>query len=322
MEHVVRQLPSLNALKAFEASARHQSFTKAAEELLVTQSAVSRQVRALEDYLGASLFLRHPHHLELTTHGKTLSPVLTHMLDKLASVTAELRRTVNHLRVKLPPTFALRWLIPRLDDFQECYPDIEVLVNTGWNPVDFSREEFHVAVVCSRDLHLFDDTISIEEIATERVTPVCAPSLMNGKYRLQEPGDCFHHTLLHGSNLFDAWEIWFDSVGLKAPPELRAQTFDLMDSAINAAARGFGIALAPPQLILEDLKSSRLVAPFPRIMTILSGFYLVCPKKYIDLEAVQSFRNWLIQSTNKEWNAIGDHVDELGLNEARSFQFN
>ena len=309
---MIRRLPSLNALKAFEATARHRSFTQAAEELLVTQSAVSRQVRALEDYLGAALFIRQPRHLELTAQGKMLSPILTEMLDQLASVTAEVRRTVNHLRVKLPPTFALRWLIPRLQDFQEGNPDIEVLVNTGWNPVDFTREEFHLGIVCGRDLQLYDDDVEVQEIACERVTPVCAPALLEGEAELREPADLFAHTLLHGSNLFDGWEVWFGSIGMTVPPAARTQTFDLMDSAIHAAMRGFGITLASPQLILEDLKLGRLVAPFPRIQPVLSGFYVVHPKKFGRLNAVTCFKQWLAASTTPEWNEIGERLDLQG----------
>lgn len=297
----MRQLPSLNALKAFEACARHCSFTLAAEELLVTQSAISRQVRALESYLGVQLFLRQPRRIELTEQGRTLLPVLTHIFDRLASLTVEVQRAARKVRIKLPPTFAIRWLIPRLHQFERQNPGVEVLLNTGWNPVDFMMEDFDAGIVCESDLHRFDHQTKSALIAEERVTPVCAPELLEHSPAIHSPADLSHFTMLHGSELFDVWGAWFKAIGHEPPANERSQMFDLMDTAVHAAARGIGVALATPQFIAEDISLGRLVVLLPEAAPVLSGYYLVWPQRSATHQGVAKIRDWLTGEAQVEW---------------------
>ena len=298
---LMRKLPPLNALKAFEACARCRSFTLAAEELLVTQSAVSKQIKGLEDYLGVRLFLRQPRQLELTQHGKALLPTLTQIFDRLASITSELQLKAHDLRIKLPPTFAIRWLIPRLRQFQEQNPDLEVLLSTGWNPVNFMKEDFDGAIVCSNDIDHYDHTIEADLIVEERLTPVCSPKLLQDGPPLREPRDLMRYTLLHGSELFDFWQAWFESIGVEVDPGGKSQKFDLMDTALHAANRGFGIALAPRQFIMEEVALGHLLMPFPEITPALTGYFFVSPKNSATQQRVEKFRRWLIETAGVEW---------------------
>ena len=313
----MRRLPSLNALKAFEACARHCSFTLAADELLVTQSAVSKQIRGLEDYLGVKLFRRLPRKLELTRRGNELLPTLTEVFDRLAAAAAAVQQKSDGVRIKLPPTFAIHWLIPRLQYFQEKHPDMEVLMSTGWNPVNLMKEDFDGGIVCSSDINRYDQTVEAELIMQERLTPVCSPSLLDGDLPLQEPGDLLRYTLLHGSELFDFWQSWFESIGVKFEPGFDSQTFELMDSALHAAIRGFGVALAPRQFITEDVERGRLLMPFPDLAPEISGYYFVNPKQSSAREAINEFRRWLIDTAQSEWDESSIGETPVGLHTAK-----
>ena len=305
----MRRLPSLNALKAFEATARHCSFTLAAEELLVTQSAVSRQVRSLEDYLDAKLFLRNSKSMELTQQGKQLLPFLTDMFDRLAVLTADVQGSSARLRIKLPPTFAIRWLIPRLEQFELLHQDITVLVSTGWNPVNFDAEDFDAGIVCASDLGRYDSSVRQELIVQEQVTPVCSPALLKKGPPLKEPSDLFNYKLLHGTELFDVWKAWFSTLGITVPSDAKTQMFDLMDTAQQAALRGYGIAVATPQFLTEEISHHLITLPFPELSPALSGYFLVVPSRSNNNKAVEIFEQWLDKATTEEWGAIAeDHL--------------
>ena len=296
----MRKLPSLNALKAFEACARHCSFTVAGEELLVTQSAVSRQVKALEDYLGVQLFLRQPRKLALTRHGKALLPALTKLFDRLATVVSGIQQSDHELRIRLPPTFAIRWLIPRMRQFQEQNSDLEVLLSTGWNPVNFAKEDFDLGIVCGSNLGGYDETMDVQLIAQERLTPVCSPNMIRDDAPINEPRDLLRYTLLHGSEEHDFWRDWFEASGVEVKGNFRSQTFDLMDTSLHAAARGYGVALAPYQFVMEDLALKRLTMPFPNLSYAISAYYVVRPKGYTS-QQVEEFFYWLLETTQAEW---------------------
>ncbi|NYZ15313.1 transcriptional regulator GcvA [Azospirillum sp. RWY-5-1] len=286
-----RRLPPLNALRAFEAAGRHLSFTRAAEELNVTQGAVSRHVKGLEEVLGVALFRRGHRGLELTREGTALLPRLSDGFDRLADAVAALRPATSDLTVKVLPTFAVRWLIPRLTRFQDRHPDLAVRLTTSWHEVDFSREDFDAGIVHGNHLHVSYDRLF--PVVTMRVAPACAPSLLEGANPLRRPEDLVHHTLLHGSPRCTAWKAWLRTHPVPGVDPESGLIFDIDDSAWRAAASGAGVALCDLQFVAEDLAAGRLVLPFDRPVLELGSYYLVCPHRTSDLPAVMAFRAWL-----------------------------
>ena len=291
----MRRLPPLNALKAFEASARHRKFTQAALELNVTQSAVSRHVKGLEEYLGVQLFHRHARRLELTDQAIALLPVLTDSFDRIAQITSEVRAHATDLSIKLQPTFAMRWLIPRLGDFRAQRPDVRIQFSTSWRPVDFATERFDAGIVCGAAIDVYDDSISCELIVPEPLTPVCSPQLLEDAPPLRSPADLFRFTLLHSRAAEQFWRHWFAELGIPYQFEraTRHQFFDLHDTAIRAAVQGLGVALANPQFIKDELALGQLAMPFKDILLDISGYYLVCANTMITQPRVMAFRDWL-----------------------------
>jgi len=309
----MRKLPPLNALKAYEACARKKSFTLAADDLLVSQSAVSRQVKSLEDYLGVKLIIRQPKQITLTEHGEKLLSTLSTILDELASVTSTIQRKRHELRIKMPPTFAIRWLIPKMKKFQDKNPDVSLMVSTGWVPVDFDKEDFDTAIVCSTDLDLYDDTTETALIVQEELTPICSPGLLRDGPPLKRPADLLRFPLLHGSESSNLWKDWFEAAGIEFDGIGRSQIFDLMDSAIQAAVRSFGVALAPRQFVEGDLAAGSLIAPFPELKSLTSGYHLISPKSSASA-LVRKFRHWLFDIAQTGWDE-GFTFEGLDLSE-------
>ena len=293
----MRNLPPLNALKAFEACARHSNFTQAADELQVTQGAISRHVKTLEDYLGVSLFFRHARRAELTESGEALVPLLTEFLDRISLATTRIQAQATDLFVKLQPTFAVRWLIPRLNDFHERRPDINLRFTTSWRPVNFAKENFEVGIVCGSMIEGYDHTISCELILPEPLTPVCCPSLLREGPPLQSPSDLFRYTLLHSTDQTDLWQRWFAELDIPYKREFAVhhRHYDLLDTAIHAAVRGIGVALTNPQFIRDEIALGRLIMPFEDTVLDVNGYYFVCPKSMLTQSRVLAFRRWLIE---------------------------
>lgn len=292
----MRKLPPLNALKAFEACARLCSFSQAANELLVTQSAISRQVKHLEDHLGIQLFYRHPRRLELTEQGTALLPVLTDMFDRLALVTMAVQERAHELRLKLPPTFSVRWLIPRLSGFQRNRPEIQVQLSPAWQPVNFAKENFDAGIVCSTRLDAYDETVHTDLIVSEALTPICSPQLLKDSPPLGRPEDLLNLTLLHWRMDCDFWGLWFRELDIEPGfnGSVHHQYHELMDSAIHAAIRGIGVTLANPEFVRDEILIGRLVMPFEDHALNISGYHFVCPKALFDQPRVAHFRNWLL----------------------------
>ncbi len=226
---------------------------------------------------------------------------MTETFDRLASATAEVQQLAHDLRIKVPPTFAIRWLIPQLREFQEANADVEVLLNTGWNPVNFMRENFDGGIVCASDVDRYDQTIEAELIVREYLTPVCSPGLLEGGPPLREPSDLLRFTLLHGTELLDVWQAWFELIGMDVKLTGKSQHFDLMDTAVHAAIRGIGVALAPQQFVMDDIAFGRLLVPFPEITAAVSGYYFVSPKTSTTRRGFQKFRRWLIGAARADW---------------------
>ncbi|MCG8688842.1 MAG: transcriptional regulator GcvA [Desulfobacterales bacterium] len=283
-------LPSLNALRAFEAAARHSSFTLAAKELSVTQGAVSRQIKQLELQLDVTLFHRMHKRLRLTDQGMRLLPPLTQAFDIMARAVGTLKTQSQDFSLKVHPTFAIRWLIPRLHHFQSRHPDIRIRLTTSSTNVDFTRENFDAGIT-----HLGKEISGVErdKILKEKLVPVCAPSLANGKSPIQNPDDLRRHTLLHNSPDLKEWQAWAEQKGVEGLNFEAGQIFEVDDAALQAATAGLGVALGDIFLIRDELASGRLVAPLGLDPIQTGNYYFSLPKTASEAKSAILFREWL-----------------------------
>lgn len=297
---MARRLPPLNAVRAFEAAARHLSFTKAAKELHVTQAAISHQVKALEAYLGLKLFRRLNRALVLTEEGQTYLPPVKRIFDHLYDATRRL--TENEARGKLTvsviASFAARWLVPRLGRFREAQPDIDVRVAPSGHLVDFAREDVDVGIRYGRGRY---PGLRVDRLMTEDILPVCSPALLEGSRPLKRPSDLRHHTLLHDEG-HGEWRTWLLAAGVDDVDATRGTIFTDSGMLIQAAAAGQGVALARGALAADDLASGRLVRPFDFNLPAEFAYYIVCPEATADQPKVVAFREWLLQeSARRAW---------------------
>jgi LysR family transcriptional regulator, glycine cleavage system transcriptional activator len=289
-------LPSLNGLRAFEASARLMSFTHAAAELNVTQTAISHQIRRLEDQLGIKLFIRQNRALALTQEAQDYLPSVRAAFEDLRRATARLLRTDNdgRLTVSTTASLATKWLVSRVAAFQDANPGLEIRITTSTHLVDFRREEVDIAVRYGRGTW---PGLRADWLMAERLFPVCAPSLLTGPDPLRQPADLAHHTLLHTMVSRDDWRLWLTAAGL--PHTIATQrglTFDQGFTAIQAAMEGLGIALGRQSLVEADIAAGRLIAPFDTELPQDAGYYVVTPEATADTPKITLFRDWLIAS--------------------------
>ena len=290
-------LPPLDQLEAFEASARHLSFTKAADELALTQSAVSRQIAALEAHYGLSLFRRLHRALRLTDDGQTLFQAVSDVLSQLHSVSGELKRDrrARTVVVTTTPGFAGLWLIPRLSGFTASRPEVDVRISAAYKLVNLNRDGFDLAV-------RYQSEDAIEEGAEllfgDVVLPVCSPKLLRDPARpLKTPEDLRHHVLMYldsgpGADMQD-WPIWLRAMKLEGLKPASVLHFSQFDQLINAAVAGQGIALGRSPLLKQLLKERRLVAPFKKTVASPRSYYLVCSSTAARKPEVQEFAAWL-----------------------------
>ncbi|MEI6282325.1 MAG: transcriptional regulator GcvA [Alphaproteobacteria bacterium] len=291
-----RRLPPLNALRAFEAAARHLNFSRAAEELVVTPGAVSQQIQNLEDYVGAALFKRTPRGLLLTDAAQTALPPLRDAFDRLAEAASLLTAAVDGRRLTLtaPPSFAAKWLVPRLGKFEILHPQVDVWLQAGMEVVDFAAGEIDLAIRYGAGRY---PGLEIEKLLGETVIPVCAPSLL-ADHPLNIPADLARLVLLHdGSPDADEscpdWSMWLAARGLRNIDGTRGPRFNQSSLVIEAAASGRGVALAKSTLAQADLDSGRLVAPLRDQTAVDFAYYVVHPKAKGRLPQVKAFTAWL-----------------------------
>jgi LysR family glycine cleavage system transcriptional activator len=287
-----RRLPPLNALKAFEAAARHESFTRAAEELCVTQGAVSHQVKALEAELGLKLFNRHRQRLVITDAGRAYLIVVRDAFDRIADGTERLlqRQSGGALTVSTSPNFAAKWLVHRLGRFAEAHPEIDLRVSASLHHVDFAREDIDLAIRHG------DGTASglhVTRLCAEELFPVCSPKLFNGRSRLRAPSDLGRFTLLH-INDRQGWSQWLDFAGVTGVDLARGPVLNQASMAIDAAVDGQGVALARTALAAWDLIGRRLVRPFAMAMPASYAYWIVCTKAAAKLPKIVAFSDWLL----------------------------
>jgi len=288
----MRKLPPLNALKAFEAAARHLSFTKAAEELFVTQAAVSHQVKALEDYLAAKLFIRKNRSLLLTAEGQGYFLELKDILDDIAHATARLKQSTERgsLTISLPPSFAILWFVPRLSRFREAYPDIDVRIRAV-DEVDSSlTDDVDVAIYYGAGTW---PGLTAYKLHNEYLLPVCSPLLLNTSKPLRQPSDLLQHTLLHDETR-NAWKDWFKLVGIDKDKGDNGPVFSHSNLALKAAVHGQGIALANNVLVKPEIDAGHLIRVFPEALPRTKAFYLVCRDSQTEIGKIATFRNWIL----------------------------
>ena len=299
-----RSLPPLNALRAFEAAARHGSFKHAADELGVTHGAVSRHVRLLEDWLGPpALFLRLNRRVELTPTGAALLGETTTALDRLSAATTRHRVQGGKpspavLRVNAFSTFSLRWLLPRLGQFRDRHPDMEVRLSTSNDALEALREPYDVVIRGGPDT--FNGYTS-SLFLVERRSPVCSPALLD-RLPLASVQDLSRHTLLHTSGLPRVWTEWFAAAGMPYVEPAFTLTFDHFYLSIQAALDGLGVAMGPSVLVKEEIENGRLVAPFEAISLPTKNYHAYVPENRIDDPAIAAFCRWL-KEFGRECNA-------------------
>lgn len=293
-----RRIPSIEALIAFEAAARHQSFTRSADELALTQSAVGRQIAGLEDYLGVPLFNRVKKRISLTEVGEMYA---RNVRDSLERIEKDTLAAMAHqgaggiLELAVIPTFATRWLIPRLPEFYAQHAQITINLTTRPEPFMFTDTPFDAAIHFGNPVwpgaiahHLFG----------EEMTPVCSPRLMNGRASLQ-PGDLGGFTLLHQSARPDAWRQWLMQGGVHEANCMKGQRYELFSMLVEAARAGLGVALVPRFFVLHELASGELVIPCDLPLCNEKGYYLVYPESKQNSPLLVAFNQWLLMTAKR-----------------------
>ncbi|PTL82985.1 transcriptional regulator GcvA [Vitiosangium sp. GDMCC 1.1324] len=284
----MRRIPPLGALRAFEAGARHLSFTRAAAELCVTQAAISHQVRQLEDWLGVTLFERRGHALALTAKGAAYLRELTPAFDRMSEATARLyEREQGPLRLTVLPSFASCWLLPRLERFRQLHPDIELHLTSSAELWDFLDERFDVGIRSGLGRWT---GLKAEQISQEALSPVCSPSLAK---KLRSPSELRKVRLLHDTPK-DGWRRWLDFAGVDGVDAEVGPVFNDAGLALQAAVQGHGVALGRLMLASDDLKAGRLVQPFAKVLPNDFSYWLVHPRPLAGRSDVAAFRTWLL----------------------------
>jgi LysR family glycine cleavage system transcriptional activator len=294
------RLPSLNGLRAFEAAARHLSFTQAASELNVTQTAISHQIRRLEEELGIRLFVRKNRALALTPKARDYLPGVRAAFNDLRLATDQLlRKDDDHvLTVSTLASLAAKWLLPRLTAFQEAHPGIDVRITTSTALVDFRGGDVDAAIRYGRGNW---QGLRAEWLMADDFFPVCSPALLNGKRPLKTAEDLRDHVLLHTSTNSDDWRQWLTAAGL--PSDISKQpgiTFDLILMTVQAAIDGIGVAMGRTSYVQDDIAKGRLVVPFKIALPADAGFYLVSPEGAAESPKLRAFRQWLIASAKNK----------------------
>ena len=311
-----RRLPPLNALRAFEAAARHLNFSRAADELSVTPGAVSQQIQNLEDYVGGPLFKRTPRGLLLTDSAQIALPALREAFDSLAEAATLLTAQTEgrRLTVTAAPSFAAKWLVPRLGRFETAYPSVDVWLSADMEVVDFASGEIDVAIRYGAGPYPGLETIRLMH---ETVIPVMSPELLD-REPVIEPRDLTRHILLHdGSPDADEscpdWQMWLAARGVKNADATRGPRFNQSSLVVEAAVGGRGVALAKRALAQDDLDAGRLVAPIADSTAVDFAYSVVHPKAKARLPQVKAFVGWLRQEAASHDQAMATMDNGAGI---------
>ena len=294
----MRRLPPLNALRAFEAAARHLSFTKAAGELSVTQAAVSHQVKALERRLNVQLFQRANRALALTAAGNAYYPALKKIFDGLHDATQRLvdRKLRPTITVSVIPSFASKWLVPRLGRFRERHPDYDVLLAPSEMLVDFVRDNVDIGIRFGRGRY---PGLHVERLLEEEIFPVCSPALLADVGPIASPRDLERYTLLHDDD-HEGWRTWLAAAGETTLDPERGPIFTDSSMLVQAAVEGQGVALARGAIAEHDLATGRLVRLFDLTLGSEIAYYVVCPPETAATGKIAAFRAWLKDEASRQ----------------------
>ena len=292
------RIPPLNALRAFEASARQLSFTRAAEELFVTQAAISHQIKSLEEYLGIKLFMRKNRSLLLTEEGQSYFLDIKDVFNSIHDATEKLlaRGAKGAITVSLQPSFAIQWLVPRLNAFNALHPDIDVRIKAVDQPDNSLTEDVDVAIYHGRGRW---SGVHADKLHTEYLVPVCSPLLLQGKKPLNTANDLAHHNLLHDTSRRD-WKRWFKEAGIKGVNVNHGPIFSHSAMVVQAAVHGQGVALTNSILAKPDIDAGRLVCPFKNVLVSKNAFYIVCREQQMDIGKIAAFRDWVLDTVEIE----------------------
>ena len=293
-----RRLPPLNSLKVFEAAARHLSFTRAAEELFVTQAAVSHQIKALEEFLGLKLFRRRNRSLLLTEEGQGYFSDIKDIFGSIAEATDKLleRTEKGALTISLPPSFAIQWLVPRLSDFNQKEPDIDVRIKAVDLDEGSLTDDVDVAIYYGRG-HW--PGLRTDLLYQEYLIPLCSPNLLLGSKPLEKLADLANHTLLHDTSRH-YWKQFAKDHGLESVNVNHGPIFSHTTMVLQAAIHGQGIALGNNVLAKPEMDAGRLIAPFDEILMTPNAFYVVCDEKQADMGRIATFRDWMLKTARSE----------------------
>ncbi|MCP4877506.1 MAG: transcriptional regulator GcvA [Gammaproteobacteria bacterium] len=285
-------MPPLNSLKCFEAAGRLMSFTAAAKELNVTQAAISHQIKVIEGFLGLSLFQRYPRRLALTEPGKALLPEVIEAFDRLSLAIGALgnEQYSNLLSVRLAPSFAAKWLSPRLKYFWLQYPEIDLCLYHAHAAVDFEREEIDIAVTYGKGDW---PGVVVDKLLSLDFFPVCAPAFMHNDKPLNDVNNLRYYTLLHDAN-YECWHGWLNLAGVEGINADKGTIIDDTNVLIQAAIDGQGIALGSTPLVEDHLEAGRLIKPFDIELVNDFCYYVVCPQSHLKNPAVIAFKEWLL----------------------------
>lgn len=289
-----RALPSLNALRTFEAVSRHGSFTNAAEELNVTQSAVSRMIKGLEEHLELQLFRREGRQIRLTENGIYYAEKISKAMDILEIASRELVDTQagrGTLSIGMLPTFGTKWLLPRLNAFLQMHPELTVDITSSDGALDFTEERIDLAI---RFGYGNWSNARSEALMSEELQVVCSPRIMDGPYPLTGYDQLWRHSLIVHSSRAGMWNHWLQAVGASAEGLTWGLRLEHFYMVLQAAKSGLGIGLLPSYLAADDIANGSLIAPFPVRVVSPGGYYLVTPWDKTDLPRVQAFRTWVL----------------------------
>ncbi|MDO8449637.1 MAG: LysR substrate-binding domain-containing protein [Rhodoferax sp.] len=297
-----RKIPSLQALACFDAAARHESYTRAAQELALTQSAVSRQITALEEFLGLALFRRTRHGVALTERGAEYALQVAPRLQGLEQDTLDVMSTQGRggsIHLAAVPTFATRWLIPRLPDLNALHPEITVHIETRTRPFMFADTPFDAALYSGTTAQVSNwaGTRSVQLLA-EDVVPVCSARFL-GAQKTLTPQAIAQLPLLQQSTRPDGWRQWFEVAGVPAPLALSGPRYELFSMTAAAAAHGLGLALVPRLLIEAELARGELVVACQQPLRGERAYYLVTPERGDERPVMKNFRAWLQQTATQ-----------------------
>ncbi|MEY3038594.1 transcriptional regulator GcvA [Marinobacterium sp. LSUCC0821] len=303
----MRRLPPLNSLRVFDAAARHGSFNRASEELCVTPSAVSHQLKSLEEFLGVELFKREKRTISLTAAGERYLPSVQLALDELEQATRRLISSPNSnvVKVSIAPAFLTRWLVPRISRFQERHPEVELRVESSIDYIDFDNSDTDIAVYYGKGHWTGVEAHFMRNIF---LTPVVSPNLIQTDGPITNPSDILRYPLIHVSGRSHEWTKLLQDNGISISQVSKTISFSSTALAVSAAAAGAGIALADVALLKHEVESERLVAPFDIRLDSHNAFYLVYKENRTLTPAMMAFRDWILEEMQADVDAASSRI--------------